>query len=57
MEQFIIIGRPQACSVIGGVASSEGRVVRMLGRLVGAALRAIYDLLTMDRRPQAAGSW
>lgn len=57
MKQFIIIGRPQACSVIGGAASSEGRVVRMLGRLVGAALRAIYDLLTMDRRPQAAGSW
>ena len=57
MEQFITIGRSQAGSVIGGAGTPEGRVVRLLGRLVGAACRALYDLLTLDRRPQAATSW
>lgn len=58
MELFITIERVQACSVIGGAASQEGRVVRMLGRLVGAALRALYDLLTGEyRKPQAEGAW
>ena len=57
MEQFTILERYQACSVIGGASTPEGRVARLLGRLVGAAVRAIYDLLTMDRRPQASASW
>lgn len=58
MERFTIIGRAQACSIIGGAGSQEGRVVRMLGRLVGAALRALYDLLTGEfRKPQTEGAW
>jgi len=54
MEQFIILRRSETCTVMGGASTTEGRVARMLGRLVGAALRALYDLLRNGRKPQAA---
>lgn len=56
MENFILIERSGACCIIGGAATSEGRVARMLGRLVGAALKALYDLLRNGKKPQAAGA-
>ena len=55
MEQFITLRRSETCAVIGGgTNTTEGRVARMLGRLVGAALRALYDLLRNGQKPQAA---
>ena len=54
MEQFIILRRSETCTVMGGASTTEGRVARMLDRLVGAALRALYDLLRNGRKPQAA---
>ena len=58
MEKFIAIERYQACDILGGTITPEDRGARLLGRLVGAALRALYDLLTGKHRdPQAAGCW
>ena len=56
MEQFIVLRRSESCSIIGG-GSSEGNVARMLGRLVGAALRALYDLLRNGKKPQTASAF
>lgn len=56
MERFVVIGQYQACTVLGGTKSVEDKVARMLGRLVGAALKALYDLLTGKlKEPQASG--
>ncbi len=52
MNNFITLDRCQACSVTGGAGNKEGRFARMLGRLVGAALRALYDLITSKKDPQ-----
>ena len=58
MNNCITIDRYQACGVIGGAKSPGDRLARMLGRLLGAALRALYDLLTGNNGdPQASGSW
>ncbi|HIZ86508.1 MAG TPA: hypothetical protein IAC04_08455 [Candidatus Coprenecus stercoravium] len=52
MERFITLNHSQNCMVIGGASTAEGRVARMLGRLVGAVLKAVYDTLTRYVRPQ-----
>lgn len=58
MEKFTLIGHNQACCVTGGKKSPEDRFARTLGRLIGAALRVIYDTLVGDKsEPQAAGCW
>lgn len=49
-----MLERSGACCIIGGATTTEGRVARMLGRLVGAALKALYDLLRNGKKPQAA---
>ena len=53
METLIVLDRCQACAVIGGAGTKEGRLARTLGRLVGAALRALIDMLTNPKTPQA----
>ena len=58
MEKFNTVARYQACDIIGGGKSPEENVVRLFGRLVGAATKALYDLITGKlRKPQAAASW
>ncbi|HIZ88047.1 MAG TPA: hypothetical protein IAC03_07835 [Candidatus Coprenecus pullistercoris] len=57
MERFNTLDRFQACTVIGGATTTEGRVARMLGRLVGAALRALYDTLRNIGKPQTASAF
>lgn len=58
MEKFITVDRYQACEVTGGGKSPEDRLARALGRLVGAALKALYDLLTgKNSEPQPQGCW
>lgn len=54
MEQFILLERNDSYSIIGGATTTEGRVARMLGRLVGAALKALYDILRNGTKPQSA---
>ena len=53
MESLVIIDREQACSISGGAGTREGRLARTLGRLAGAALKALYDLLTSTKDPKA----
>lgn len=54
MNSFVTLEREQACSVFGGAGGSDKNLARMLGRLVGAALRALYDIITNKKEePQA----
>ena len=54
MEQFTLLERNDSYSIIGGSTTSDGRLARTLGRLVGAALKALYDLLRNGSKPQSA---
>ena len=54
MEQFTLLERNDSYSIIGKSTTSDGRLARTLGRLVGAALKALYDLLRNGSKPQSA---
>ncbi len=47
MENLIIMTRHDLCEVYGGKgALTEEKLARIIGRLLGAAAKAIYDMLT-----------
>ncbi len=47
MEQLIVMTRHDLCEVYGGKGEvSEEKIARIIGRLLGAAAKAIYDMLT-----------
>ncbi len=47
MERFEILTRHDLCDVYGGSGVvSEETLARIIGRILGAAAKAIYDMLT-----------
>ncbi len=52
MERLEVLSRHDLCNIYGGSGStSEEALARIIGRILGAAAKAIYDMLT-GKNPQ-----
>ncbi len=55
MKNFQTINESEACSVYGGLSDRTLReLMNLLGKLLGAAFKYLYDLLTSDGEPQTS---
>ncbi|MBR4974174.1 MAG: hypothetical protein IKY60_01175 [Bacteroidales bacterium] len=54
MNNFQIIGQQEAATVYGGLSDKTLReLMNLLGKLLGAAFKYLYDLLTNKEEPQS----